>query len=84
MTYECPACGYPDLDEQPRTPGSGGSYEICASCGFEFGYTDEVSGFTYETWRARWIALGTPWDSTGIEDPPAGWDPQAQLGRLST
>jgi hypothetical protein len=80
----CPACGYPDLDEPPRrSPTSGGSYEICPSCGFEFGVTDDDCGFTYATWRARWIALDMPWDSEGIESPPDGWDPKAQLANLT-
>lgn len=82
MTYECPACGFPGLHEPPRTPGSGGSYEICPSCGFEFGYTDEVQHYTYESWRERWIGRGMPWRSAGIEEPPVGWDPQEQLLRV--
>jgi hypothetical protein len=81
MSYICPVCGYPDLDDPPRSPGSGGSYEICPSCGFEFGVTDDDRGFTYTTWRARWIGLGMPWDSIGTAPPPDGWDPRAQLAR---
>lgn len=82
MTYQCPACGYPGLDEPPRAPSGGGSYEICSSCFFEYGVTDDDEGFTYESWRERWIAEGMPWRSAGIEDPPVGWDPQAQLHQL--
>ena len=79
----CPVCGYPGLTEPPRSPNSGGgSYEICSSCGFEFGVSDDDRGFTYNDWRQEWVANGMPWRSEGIEPLPAGWDPQAQLQRL--
>lgn len=79
--YTCPVCGYPNLSELPWSEEEGGSYEICASCGFEFGYTDEDQGYSYESWRARWIANGMQWRSRGIAPPP-GWDPQRQLNDL--
>jgi hypothetical protein len=81
-SYTCPVCGYPGLAEEPRSEEEGGSYEICSSCGFEFGYTDEDQGYTYESWRERWVAGGMPWRATGIEPPPPGWDPQRQLNDL--
>jgi hypothetical protein len=81
-TFTCPSCGWPSLNEIPKTPNGGGSYEICPSCGFEYGYTDDDQGYTYESWRERWIELGMPWDSEGIEPPPEGWDPQQQLDDL--
>ena len=80
--FTCPVCGYPDLSEQPESPENGSSYEICSSCGFEFGVTDEDAGYTYESWRARWVANGMTWRATGIEPPPEGWDPRAQLAAL--
>lgn len=81
-TFTCPICGFPDLNEAPRTEGGGGSYEICPSCGFEFGVTDDDKGYTYDEWRARWVERGMPWDSRDIEPPPDGWDPQRQLDTL--
>jgi hypothetical protein len=81
MTYRCPACGYAELTEPPRTE-SGASYEICPSCGFEFGVTDDDLGYTYATWRKEWIKLGMPWRSEGIDSVPPGWDPHAQLRTL--
>ncbi len=80
--YTCPVCGWPHLSEAPWTVEGGGSYEICPSCGFEFGVTDDDRGYTYAAWRDRWICLGMPWDSTGIEEAPDGWDPLAQLKRM--
>ena len=77
--YTCPVCGYPGLDEPPWTPTGHSSFEICASCGFEFGYTDDLKGFTYSAWRAKWVDRGMPWDSLTIEPPPSGWDPARQL-----
>ena len=81
-TFQCPACGYPALDEPPRTASGGGSYEICSSCGFEYGVTDDDRGFTYAQWRELWISRGMPWDSQGIEPAPPDWDPVAQLASL--
>lgn len=79
----CPVCGYPDLEEPPRSPvTSGGSYEICPSCGFQFGVTDDDEGFSYQEWRTQWIQRGMPWDSEEIRPPPQGWDPARQLANL--
>jgi hypothetical protein len=80
MGYVCPVCGFPELDEPPRSPVSGGgSYEICPSCGFEFGVTDDDRGYTYDAWRRKWVAEGTPWTDAGVTEPPPGWDPRKQL-----
>lgn len=74
----CTVCGYPGLEEPPRSPGGGGSYEICPSCGFQFGVDDDDKGITHEEWRARWAGKGLPWSSRGIPKPK-GWDAMAQL-----
>ena len=68
----CPVCGYPGPTEEPRTEG-GGSFEICPSCGFEFGVTDDDEGFDYGQWRSRWVAEGARWWSSQ-EEAPVGWD----------
>jgi hypothetical protein len=69
--YTCPVCGYPDLTEPPRS-SDGGSYEICWSCGFEFGVTDDDRGYSYEDWRQQWIDRGMPWESQVLRPPPPG------------
>jgi hypothetical protein len=79
MMHTCPVCGYPALAEPPRSRSGGGSYEICPSCGFEFGVTDDDRGFSYAEWRQRWVESGMPWSSEGIEPHPTDWDPGAQL-----
>jgi len=80
--FTCPVCGFDGMDEPARLAGGGPSYEICASCGFEFGVTDDDEGYSYEAWRERWIAMGTPWWSAELEPPPVGWNPREQLDRL--
>lgn len=79
--YTCPACGYPCLTRPPRSQSGGGSYEICLSCGFEYGVTDDDEGYSYSTWRAKWVGNGMPWQSVGHEAPP-NWNPQQQLDNL--
>lgn len=81
MNHTCPVCGYPKLKEAPRTKSDGGSYEICPSCGFEFGVTDDDRGFTYQTWRAKWEQAGMPW--SGAAKPPKDWNPVVQLRKVS-
>jgi hypothetical protein len=85
QTYRCPVCGYDGLTVPAYSPGTGlGSYEICPSCGYEYGVTDADLGISHEQWRHTWIAEGTPWRDAGITDPPADWDPQAQLATLTS
>ena len=69
-------CGYDALDEPPYNSSGRGSLQICPSCGFQFGFHDEVKGMTFEEWRSRWISEGMPWFD---EDPPHAWDPVKQL-----
>jgi ribosomal protein L37E len=78
VNYTCAVCGYPALEEEPRPPSGGGSYEICPSCGFQFGVTDDDEQISYEAWRARWIRDGCPWSGIGIR-PPDGWSPHEQM-----
>lgn len=82
VSHTCPICGYAGLSEPPRIPG-GGSYEICPSCWFEFGVSDEDQGYSYSAWRQEWIEAGMPWRSGEIEPPPDGWDPVEQLHQVT-
>ena len=78
----CPVCGY-KLAEPAWTPDSGGSFEICPSCGMQFGYTDAAGGDPerrrdlWRKWRQQWVADGMPW--RGVGKPPDDFDPSAQL-----
>jgi hypothetical protein len=78
MCHICPVCGFPELEEEPRGELTGGSYEICPSCGFQFGVSDDDRGFTYEQWRQQWIDGGLVWDK-GRTEPPPDWNPAEQL-----
>ena len=50
--FVCVVCGFNDLDAEPITE-SGGSYEICPSCGFQFGNDDFDGPHTYAQWHAK-------------------------------
>jgi hypothetical protein len=65
------------LRELPRPKGGGGSYEICPSCGFEFGVSDDDLKYAYDDWRREWILDGMPWRS--FRSKPDGWDPGEQV-----
>jgi hypothetical protein len=78
MKYSCPACHWPNLEEAPRGKSGGGSYEICPSCGFQPGVSDDDDGVTPATWRKVWIKRGMPWSSVG-RPAPAGWNPGEQV-----
>ena len=81
MSFVCPVCGYDGLDDEPRPAVGGGSFEICPSCGFQFGVSDDDKGFTFEVWRKEWIDSGLKWDK-GRSAPPSGWDPVQQVARI--
>ena len=80
MNHTCPVCGFPKLKEAPRTRSGGGSYELCPSCGFQFGVSDDDLEFTDEHWRERWKAGGMKWSSQ--QKPPKGWDPARQCAKV--
>ena len=81
MKHVCLVCGWPELLDPPRSPAGVASFEICPSCGFEFGYDDDAKGLTYAQARARWIAGGMPWWSKS-RSAPVGWNPSQQLARI--
>jgi len=69
---QCTVCGY-EMDEGPR------SFNICPSCGTEFGLHDENAS-TLEL-RDAWLASGPKWYSPVIPKPLA-WKPIDQLMSL--
>lgn len=73
--HSCPVCGYPKLQESPRSASGGPSYEICPACGFQFGVSDDDDEISYEVWREEWVGSGMEWTSLGIA-PPRGWEKQ--------
>jgi len=87
MSFSCPVCGYPDLQEEPYDTDGGGSDEICRSCGTHFGYDDFAGGNwiwrleIYRKLRTAWIEKGMQWWSSGTARPQL-WDPLKQLSNL--
>lgn len=83
----CPECGF--LLDRPAWSDAGGSFEICPSCGIQFGYTDAAGGDPgrraqlWLEWRARSTGQGCPWNSVG-RMPPAAWDPSEQVARVAS
>ena len=82
MSYYCPVCGFDGLYEPAYSESGGGSYEICPSCWFQFGVTDDDEGIAFHEWREAWIERGMPWSSKG-RPAPKDWDPQLQLKNLT-
>jgi hypothetical protein len=80
MKHTCPVCGFRKLTELPRSPSGGGSFEICPSCGFQFGVSDDDAGFTYASWRTAWQKKGMKWSS--VSPAPKNWNPAEQLKNL--
>ncbi len=87
MGYICPVCGYSGLKEEPRNEATGGSFEICPSCGIQFGYSDEAGGdaqareAVYQKWREKWIRDGMHWNAPNLK-PPVNWNPEEQLRNI--
>ena len=82
--HQCPVCGFGGLEDPAYDPLTGlGSYQICPSCGFEYGVTDDDRQITHEQWRRRWIDAGMPWRDAGVSDAPRDWDASAQLAALN-
>ena len=81
MNDTCPVCGFADLHEPPYSPSGHGLFEICPSCGFQFGVTDDDLGISFHEWREQWIARGMRWSSKG-KMTPLGWNPGEQLHQL--
>ena len=80
MKHTCPVCGWPELREPPRTAEGAASFEICPSCGFEFGFDDDDWGLTYEAARAKWVEDGMKWWSAA-RAAPGRWRAGDQLTR---
>lgn len=82
----CPVCGY-RLNEPSWLDDRSASFEICPSCGIQFGYDDVAGGDmekrseVYRSWRAEWVQRGMPWESIGMATPDS-WNPQEQLKNI--
>ena len=70
--YDCPVCGYNKL----RRPAD--NFQICPSCGTEFGYMDAT--LSHAQLRQRWLDSGALWHSRRVP-PPYQWNGYGQLIR---
>ena len=80
MKHLCPVCGFPNLTEPPRAKNGGASFEICPSCGFQFGVSDDDKKISHAQWRTKWRQAGMKWSSQ--QPAPKGWDAAAQLKKI--
>ncbi len=75
---KCPVCDY-DLGYM-AWDGDVASFEICPSCGIQFGYTDAAGGskenriFLYKNWQETWLKN---------QKQPLSKDQEAEVIRLS-
>jgi hypothetical protein len=75
-TFCCPVCGFAGLSEPPYDEKGCASFDICPSCGTEFGYDDATK--SHAELRRLWLAAGAPWKSQTTSQPP-NWDVLKQL-----
>jgi hypothetical protein len=76
----CPVCGYPNLDQPAWDPDTGSpSFDICPSCGCEFGYQD-ATPTAKEKYRKNWVKQGAPWFKPELKPPE--WSLKDQLKQI--
>jgi len=79
-SYLCPVCGYPNLDEPAWDPNTGiPSFNICPSCGCEFGYNDATPQ-ARENHLKNWVKQGAPWFRPELK--PHSWNLKKQLEHI--
>lgn len=74
MRHTCPVCFYDELDEPPDN-----NFDICPSCGTEFGYDDFNA--SHDELRKRWIAGGCKWWSQS-DAPPDDYEDHGRIVRI--
>lgn len=72
----CLVCGFAGLSEPPYDEHGCASFEVCPSCGTEFGYDDAT--VRVEQLRQAWLDRGAGWWSSS-QPAPAGWSGVRQL-----
>lgn len=78
--FICPVCGFDGLLEPDHDESGSPSYEICMSCGFEFGFDDDSEGVSFQDYRKQWLANGATWFDPDAR--PDNWDLATQLARI--
>jgi hypothetical protein len=80
VSYLCPVCGYPGLEEPVHDEVGCSSFGICPSCGTQFGYDDATSA--HADLRKLWISKGLRWWSKA-QPMPKDWDPVSQVQAIN-
>ena len=75
----CRVCGYEAEDAPWGLDGVNPTFEICPSCGVEYGYEDATPAGA-RRYRERWLATGGNWSDRTI--PGDGLDVQQRLQRV--
>lgn len=76
----CRVCGFDHYPDRPwGRDGKLASFDICVSCGVQFGYEDETKEGCHAV-RKRWVEVDRCafWASPSVQ-PPANWSPSKQL-----
>jgi len=76
VAHTCPVCGFGGLTSPAYDNAHCASFEICPSCGTEFGYHDASK--SHAQLRRAWIAAGACWSSRAVA-PPVDWNGIVQL-----
>ena len=81
--FICPVCGFKGLEENPYANSKEPSFEICACCGYEFGFddsSDTSAEKSYQTYREKWIKEGANWLLPQFM--PSDWQLNKQLENI--
>jgi len=70
--FICPVCGFDGLNEPAHDNHGCGSFEICPSCGTEFGYDD--SKRSHGELRQAWLNSGAKWNGRAATPPASCGD----------
>jgi hypothetical protein len=74
--FSCPVCGFDGLTDPAYGIAGNASFDICPSCGTEFGYDDAKT--SHQELRKLWVTSGALWYSR-TTNPPPNWNAEAQL-----
>lgn len=78
IEFTCPICGFDKLSNPHIDAYGCASFDVCPSCGNEFGYDDVTT--PHALLRQRWIDNGKKWWC--IHGIPLNWDAGKQLTNL--
>ncbi len=77
--YLCPVCGFKSVSSFYDDNGEFSAVDdTCPSCGYQFGYTDLNSGYSFKEWRHKWISEGMVFKHLVVQ-MDSDWDAKEQL-----